>query len=75
MTAIERLKAEMLSLSSGERAELAYVLLRSLDGVPSAAAEEDWDAELARRAEEILGGRAAGRPAEEVFAALREKYA
>jgi putative addiction module component (TIGR02574 family) len=36
--------------------------------------EAEWDAELARRVEEIRTGKAVGEPAEEVFAKLREKY-
>ena len=37
-------------------------------------ADAAWDAELARRAEEIKSGKAIGIPAAQVFAELREKY-
>ena len=36
--------------------------------------EDAWDAELARRAEEIRSGQAQGEPAEQVLAELRKKY-
>jgi putative addiction module component (TIGR02574 family) len=49
---------------------LAHFLLHSLE-----PEEEDlaaaWDLEIARRVDEIQSGRAAGTPAEEVFAELR----
>jgi putative addiction module component (TIGR02574 family) len=50
------LLAEALRLSEDERAELADALLDSLDGPPSdydAMTEEEFKAELDRRAEEL----------------------
>jgi putative addiction module component (TIGR02574 family) len=69
-TAMEELKAELASLAERERAELAHFLLNSLDGDDEATS----DAELARRADEIQRGMAVGKPADQVFADLREKY-
>jgi putative addiction module component (TIGR02574 family) len=75
--AIERLKAELAELTERERADLAPFLLESLD---EAGADTDtdveaaWDAELARRADEIQRGAAEGKPAKQVFSELREKY-
>jgi len=73
--AIEDLKSELAVLTNGERADLAHFLIQSLD---QDAADEDadsaWDAELARRVAEIEGGSEIGKPAEQVFAELREKY-
>jgi putative addiction module component (TIGR02574 family) len=75
-TAMEELKAELAGLTEHERAELAHFLLNSLDGASDDAdAEAAWDAELARRADEIQRGTAVGKPAGQVFAELREKYA
>jgi putative addiction module component (TIGR02574 family) len=76
--AIEELKAELAGLTEEERAELAHFLLNSLDGAgddANADVEAAWDAELARRADEIQWGAAVGKPADQVFAELREKYA
>ncbi len=69
----KRIKSQAEQLSQAERAELAYILLQSLEpeDIEAAAA---WDAEVAKRVDEIQGGRASGRPAEQVFAELRERY-
>jgi putative addiction module component (TIGR02574 family) len=67
-----RIKSQAEQLSQSERAELAYFLLQSLEPEDAGAAAE-WDAEVARRVGEIHGGRASGRPAEQVFAELRER--
>jgi putative addiction module component (TIGR02574 family) len=74
MTAVaEALKTQLGALPIEDRAELASFLLASLDEGADPDAEAAWDAELARRAEEIRSGRAQGEPAEEVFARLRER--
>ena len=70
----EQLKSQLSRLSPQERAELAQFLIYSLDEAADAEAEAAWDAELARRMEEIGNGQAIGEPAGEVFAELREKY-
>jgi len=69
-----RLKDELLQLSEADRAALAHVLLESLEDEIDEDAEASWEAELNRRSEEIHSGKAAGRPASEVFKELREKY-
>ena len=79
-TSMEELKAELAGLTEQERAELAHFLLISLDGAGAGDdadtdVEAAWDAELARRADEIQQGTAVGKPADQVFAELREKYA
>jgi putative addiction module component (TIGR02574 family) len=68
---LDSLKALALSLPSGERAELAHLLIDSLDDEPEGDVEAAWDAELARRAEEIRSGRVVGKPADQVFSELR----
>ena len=70
-TAVEEIKARALSLSHKERADLAYCLIESLDTNVDEGAAEEWDAELARRAEAIRQGTAVGKPAEVVFPELR----
>lgn len=75
MTALaEKLKPQLTTLSSADRAELASYLLESLDGPPDANAAQAWEAELIQRADEVRSGRAQGRPANEVFAELRKRH-
>jgi putative addiction module component (TIGR02574 family) len=69
----ERIRAELLTLSVRERAELARFLIQSLDQDTDEDAEAAWDVELARRAGEIKRSEAIGIPAEEMFAKLRQK--
>ncbi len=69
-----RLKAELLNLATEDRAELAYVLIRSLEEEPETGVRVAWEAELERRWQEMESGRVAGVPADEVFAELRKKY-
>ena len=69
-----RLKAELLNLTSEDRAELAYFLLRSLEGEPDSGVQAAWEAELEQRWQEMESGSVPGVPAEEVFAELRKKY-
>ena len=71
---LDQLKSELLQLPMDQRAELAHVLIHSLDEGADADVEAAWDAELARRMEQIERGEARGEPAESVFAQLREKY-
>ena len=70
----EKIRTELAGLNAAERAELAHYLIKSLDSGTDADAEAAWDAELARRAEEIRSGRAVGIPAVQVFSELRAKY-
>ncbi len=70
----EKLKSQLSQLSTQERADLAHFLIQSLDEGVDADAEAAWDAELARRMEEIRSGKAVGESADKVFAELREKY-
>jgi putative addiction module component (TIGR02574 family) len=69
--AIERLKSELTALTATERAELAQFLIHSLDSEVEDDAGAAWEAELARRAEEIKAGGVGGKPAERVFAEAR----
>jgi putative addiction module component (TIGR02574 family) len=62
--------ARLDGLSHRERAELAHVVLRSLDAEESDV-EEAWNHELDRRIDRIRSGQADGSPAEQVFADWR----
>jgi putative addiction module component (TIGR02574 family) len=73
-TAIEQLKSEMTSLTSEERAELAQFLIQSLDVEAEEGVDAAWEVELARRAGEILSGKARGKSAEQAFAEIRARY-
>jgi putative addiction module component (TIGR02574 family) len=70
---VEHLKDQMVVLSPRERAELAYFLLSSLDS-DEVDVEAAWDAEAARRVQEIHSGQAVGRPMDELIDELRERY-
>jgi len=72
--AAEKLRSQLLQLGTEDRAELAYFLIRSLDEAPDTGVQAAWEAELGRRWQEIESGKAAGVPAEEVFAELRKKH-
>jgi putative addiction module component (TIGR02574 family) len=69
----EKLKEEVLRLPAGDRAELAYCLIRSLDE-DDTDIQTAWEAELERRWQEMESGAVAGQAAENVFAELRKKY-
>jgi putative addiction module component (TIGR02574 family) len=58
------------TLSTEERAEVAYAYLRSLEPEDEDA-EQAWDTELSRRVADIRSGKAVGKPAEQLFSELR----
>ncbi len=70
---VDELKPQLALLSNQERAELAHFLLVSLEPEEEGAAEA-WDTEVAQRVDEIRSGRAVGKPADQLFAELREQY-
>jgi putative addiction module component (TIGR02574 family) len=55
---LDKIRSEALHLKESERAELAYSLVKSLDGPADADAESAWDAEILRRLAEIDSGTA-----------------
>ncbi len=73
--AIQHLATEALSLEEESRAELASILLRSLDEPP--VSDEDiergWLEEANRRDRELASGEVEGQPWEEVLAAARDR--
>jgi putative addiction module component (TIGR02574 family) len=65
--ALTRIVAQLDSLSQDERAELARLVLLSLEP-EEPGVDEAWDHELARRVARIRNGEATGIPAEQVLA-------
>jgi putative addiction module component (TIGR02574 family) len=70
---VERLKSQVVGLSGPERADLAYVLLESLEPAEEGV-DEAWRVEIARRVTEIRDGRAKVRPVDDVLAELRQRH-
>ncbi len=67
---VAQIVAQLSSLSQQERAELARLVLLSLEPEEADVAEA-WNQELARRVARIRSGEAVGIPAEQVFADWR----
>ena len=70
----QRLRSELATLDSDDRADLAYYLLQSLDEEVDPNVEAEWDAELDRRIADIESGKLQGIPGDEVMAELREMF-
>ena len=62
-----------LSLSLGERAELARDLIASLDGPSDADARVEWDKEICRRINEIRSGQAVVLDPDDVISRIRAR--
>lgn len=71
---LEEVKSQLEGLSKEERADLAYFLLQTLEPEEEEGASAAWDAEINRRVDEIRSGRATGKPADQVFTEVRERY-
>ena len=65
--------SQLAGLPTQDRAELAHLLLCSLDEgqLPNEATEAEFEAELNRRVEDVRSGNAKGRLVEDVLADLR----
>ena len=61
---------ELLNLPAEERAELAALLLDSLDEATDADAEAAWGEEIRRRVEDVTAGRVVSRPWADARAAI-----
>jgi len=70
---MEQTATEALSLPERERARLAHLLLASLECGEDDFADE-WDAEIARRVDEVNRAAARGRPAADVVREVRARY-
>jgi len=67
---VDELFLEATALSEGERAELAGLLLDSLEGEPDEGVEAAWAEEIEHRIRQIDSGEVATIPWEEVRAKL-----
>jgi putative addiction module component (TIGR02574 family) len=70
----EQITTVALTLSGEDRAVLAQILLRSIEGPEEEGVAEAWETEIGRRMDRVRSGTATGRPAEEVFADIRARY-
>ena len=73
MSVVEQIKSQAGSLTPEERADLASFFLTSLDQ-PQPKSQEAWEADLARRVDEIRNGTAVGRDVDEVLKELEERF-
>ncbi|OGT82423.1 MAG: hypothetical protein A3G96_00385 [Gammaproteobacteria bacterium RIFCSPLOWO2_12_FULL_52_10] len=72
-TVLTELKKRASQLSETERAELALLLIESLDGPADPNVKEAWRVEVERRIGEIERGEVQLIPGDEVFARLRRR--
>ncbi len=70
---LDRIKSDLASLSTQQRAELAQYLIETLDPIVETDAEDAWIVEVDRRIEQIRRGEVEGKPVEQVFAEMRAK--
>ena len=63
-----------MQLPESDRAELARLLIESLDEAEDTDVEAAWDAELEIRLKRIEEGKSRLRPAHDVLAEIRDKY-
>ena len=71
----ERVKQQVLQLPEADRAELARLLIESVDeSEDQAVVEAAWDEELRRRVEQIEQGKSRLRSAHQVLEEVRDKY-
>ena len=68
MKTADTLTERALRMAAGQRARLAHVLIQSLEAETDADTDQQWDAEIARRVQEIREGRVGGIPAGKVLA-------
>ena len=72
---LQEIYQEASALTEAERAELAGLLLQSLETEPDADVEAEWAAEVERRVQEIESGAVQMIPWEEVRAELHARLA
>jgi len=72
---VEEIRREALRLDPETRAELAHVLLTSLDNLSDVEVERLWLDEAARRDSELDEGTASSSPAQDVIARARSRRA
>ena len=73
MTEFEKITSHILSLPSEKRAELAEILIQSLDEKENEENKKAWLLEIKRRDQEIRSGTAKIKSAQEVLHEAREQ--
>lgn len=73
MTEFEEVTTKALALPSESRAELAELLIQSLDEKEDEEIRSSWLAEIRRRDQEIRAGAPVTRPAKQVLREAREQ--
>ncbi len=73
MTQFEKITSETLSLPTVERAELAEILIQSLDEKEDEDIRTAWLQEIRQRDREIRSGKAVLKPADQVLSEAREQ--
>lgn len=73
MSELEELTTRAVALPARSRAELAEILIQSIEEVDSEAIKAAWLVEIRRRDQEIRAGAAVARAADEVLRAAREQ--
>ncbi|MGV3531709.1 MAG: addiction module protein [Chthoniobacteraceae bacterium] len=69
---LENVAHDALELPREKRAELACMLLKSIEETPDAESDEAWEAEIRARIARLDSGEASTVPAAKVFSKLRE---
>lgn len=70
---VRNLQEDALKLSEKQRAELARMLLLSLDEPEDQATEQVWAEEAERRYQELKSGAVEAIPSDEVFSEVRAR--
>ena len=73
MTQFEKITSETLSLPTEERAELAEILIQSLDEKEDEDIRSAWLPEIRKRDREIRSGKAVLKPVDQVLREAREQ--
>jgi len=73
MTQFKKITSETLSLPTEERAELAEILIQSLDEKEDEDIRSAWLQEIRKRDREIRSGKAVLKPVDQVLREAREQ--
>ncbi|RJP59651.1 MAG: addiction module component [Deltaproteobacteria bacterium] len=73
MTEFEEVSTKAMALPAGSRAELAEILIQSLEEKEDEEVKSAWLAEICRRDQEIRAGTSVTKPSDQVLREAREK--
>lgn len=73
MSKVQDVRSQVMALSVSERASLAHELILSLDEPGNFDLSPQQESEIQRRLMLVKEGKASGRPADEVFSALKAR--